>query len=273
MYNSLVSIDWLKENQNDPKLIILDASQKNVQSGETSEHQNIRIPKARFFDLKNDFSDPKGKYPNTFPSPKQFEQASQTIGINQNSKIVIYDNLGVYTSPRAWWMFKAMGHDQVHVLDGGLPAWVQAGHKTENQIADEFTKGDFIAKIHSSSIKTLEFILSNLTDPKELLIDARSAGRFNGTSPEPREGLTSGNIAGSINIPFKSVLEDGKFKSKEALSKIFKDIPISNQPLIFSCGSGVTACIVLLAVEQILDNPKSVYDGSWTEWASEKVGI
>jgi len=269
MSESIISVTLLKNQLKDPNLVILDASQKIVQSEEASIYQNSGLTGARYFDLKNAFSYPNRKYSNTFPSAERFQKECRNLGINQSSRIVVYDNIGVYTSPRVWWMFKAMGHDQVQVLDGGLPAWIQAGFEIEAQRDNHYAMGDFIAKIQPSSLKGLQFISSNISNQNELLIDARSIGRFEGTAPEPREGLPSGHIPGSINIPFKSVLENDKFKSKEALAELFKNTPIANQPLIFSCGSGVTACIVLLAADQVLDNPKSVYDGSWTEWASE----
>lgn len=269
MNNSIVDVSWLKNRLKDKNLIILDASQQSVQSNETSAFQNIRIKGARVFDLKNSFSNPSGKYPNTFPKATQFQTACRKLGINQSSRIVVYDNLGIYTSPRVWWMFGAMGHHQVHVLDGGLPAWIQAGYDVEPVAQETYDTGNFVSTLNHNVVKDMALVTSNIATQKELLIDARSSARFDGTAPEPRENLRSGHIPGSINIPYKSVLEDGKFKSKNALLQIFDTTAIKEQPLVFSCGSGVTACILLLAAEQVLDNPKSVYDGSWTEWASE----
>lgn len=256
-----VSPDWLKAHLNDQNLIILDASQPSNFS------ESFSIPGARVFDLKNDFSDTCSEYPNTFPKVEQFEQECGKLGINKNSKIVVYDNRGIYFSPRVWWMFKVMGHQNIAVLDGGLPAWENQGFKTKVRDNTTYTTGNFSAILDANVVKDFEFIKTNIEKQDSLIVDARSSGRFNGTAPEPRKGLRSGSIPNSINIPYETLLENGKFKNEQELLEIFNSSQITNEPLVFSCGSGVTACIVLLAAELIkIENKKSVYDGSWTEW-------
>ncbi len=268
--NPLVSSEWLSENMNLKDLVILDASPLKNASGKQTEIKNKKIPGARFFDIKKVFSDPNSTFPNTFPSIEQFEHGCQTLGISNSSKIIVYDNLGIYTSPRVWWMFKTMGHKDVAVLDGGLPNWIIDGYETKTNFSPTHEKGDFTCKFDSSQVANLDFIQSNITQKEHLVIDARSEGRFNGTIEEPRPGLRSGHIPNSVNIPFESLLVDGKFKSETELKQFFENIGIDDRPLIFSCGSGITACIVLLAADLILKNDTSIYDGSWTEWASMK---
>lgn len=268
MNEPIVSSEWVDLNLNDPDLILLDASQASNTSGILPELDQLQIKGSRSFDLKGDFSLKTTNLPNMLPSPEQFEQACRNIGINKSSKLVVYDNLGIYFSPRVWWMFRTMGHQQIAVLNGGLPDWISKNFSTEPKKVNEYPPGDFCASFREDLVKDFEFIKGNIGKQDYLLIDARPANRFDGIAPEPRKGLRSGSIPNSINIPFDTVLEQGKFKSEQELIRIFDDLQIGNRPLIFSCGSGVTACIVLLACELILDNDKSVYDGSWTEWAT-----
>ncbi|WP_264565049.1 sulfurtransferase [Flavobacterium sp. N3904] len=270
MTNPLVSATWLQEHLNDSNLIVLEARLDQNQSNLENQNPDLQIKGARLFDIKNNFSDTGNPLPNTFPSEERFTTESQKLGINQNSTIVVYDTLGIYSSPRAWWMFKAMGHSTIFVLDGGLPEWIKEGLPTEKQQEVTFPKGDFEAKFQPELIKNKKQILENITTKKAVLMDARSADRFYASLEEPRAGLRSGHIPGSINIPFTELQQDGKYKSKEELAEILK---LNDQPLFFTCGSGITACIVLLACELISDNPKAVYDGSWTEWGSSDLPI
>ena len=270
MTNPIVTAAWLHEHLDAPELIILDARLDQNQSNLENKFLDLQIKGARLFDIKNNFSDTNNPLPNTFPSAEKFTAECQKLGINQNSKIVVYDTLGIYSSPRAWWMFKAMGHSNIFVLDGGLPAWIKAGYSTEKRQETSYSKGDFQAKLQPEFIKTKEQILKNIDTKEAVLIDARSEDRFHATNEEPRVGLRSGHIPGSINRPFTELQKDGKYKSKEELSKILK---LNDQPLLFTCGSGITACIVLLACELISENPKAIYDGSWTEWGSSDLPI
>ena len=266
MIEPLISSQWLFENIKDPNIIILDASQKAITANKTVDNTE-QIIGARYFDLKNNFSDPSSDLPNTFPKPSQFEAECQKLGINNSSKIIVYDNLSIYSSPRVWWMFKVMGHQNVAVLNGGLPDWIAQGFPTTKNQPQQFELGNFKAHFNPESIKDYTFIKTNLNNKNNIVIDARSSGRFNGTAPEPREGLRSGSIPNSFNIPFQNVLKNGKYKSKEELAYIFSKINVQGKSLTFSCGSGLTACILLLASELTIPNKTSVYDGSWTEWA------
>ena len=269
MFKCVVSSEWLHNNLSDPNLIILDASQKSVTANLVSDKDGLVIKGARFFDIKNDFSEKESQFPNTLCGPEQFQNGCRKLGINSTSKIVVNDNLGIYSSPRVWWMFKAMGHENIYVLDGGLPDWISKGYETEGQKTHRLELGDFKANFKKEMVKDLDFVKTNLVKQNALVIDARSADRFNGLVAEPRKELRRGSIPHSINIPFEDLLEQGKFKSKEELKQLLEPIKATNKPLVFSCGSGITACVVLLASELVeaIDNNKSVYDGSWTEWA------
>lgn len=266
---TIVTTQVLIANLKDPNLVILDASFKAKPVKVPAEYANHQIPNARYFDIKGAFSDTTNPYPNAFPSAAQFEASAQALGINQSSKIVVYDKQGIYSSARVWWMFKMMGHEQVAILDGGLPAWIADGYLTEEAVNQDIAKGDFKAKLNEEGIKNIDFVKSNIENPSALIVDARSAGRFNGTEPEPRAGLRGGCIPNSVSIPFQSLLENGKMKSTTALAEIFKPVQQADKSLVFSCGSGITACVVLLASELVFQGKKGVYDGSWTEWAQE----
>ncbi|MDO6490598.1 MAG: sulfurtransferase [Cellulophaga sp.] len=248
-------------------IIILDASPATNVSGLSSDLENLQIKGARKFNIKANFSDASSDFPNTIPSAKQFQEEARKLGIKKTSKIVVYDNLGVYTSPRVWWLFTTFGHSAVTVLDGGLPEWVAQGLPTEETAKKRVPLGNFIANQKEFAVVNFSMVKENTESTTALVVDARSAGRFNGTEPEPRAELASGSIPGSVNLPFTDVLEDGKFKSKEELKVILEPIFAEDKPLVFSCGSGLTACVILLA-SKLVDDTKdtSVYDGSWTEW-------
>ena len=188
------------------------------------------------------------------------------MGINKNSKIIVFDNLGVYSSPRVWWMFKIMGHENVFVLDGGLPEWIKKGFEVCYRKVQNYKAGNFKAVFYEKYVKTYKSIIANINTPKFLIIDARSKERFNGIKNEPRKSLKSGHIPNSINIPYTCLLNNTKFKSSAEIKNIFNDKCPHDKELVFSCGSGITACIVMLANEIRGARSRCVYDGSWSEW-------
>lgn len=265
---NIITVGHLKMILNDPNLIILDTTIPKVTSSNRSNSiEKKYIKGARYFDIKKTFSDQESKMPNTLPTPEHFEKECRKLGVNLSSKIVVYDDLGIYSSPRVWWMFKTMGHANIAVLDGGLPEWMKYGYETDSQPNQRITLGNFETQFNKSSVVDFNFIQSNVKNNKALIIDARSSDRFNAFVPEPRADLRTGNILGSINIPHTEVLENGKFKSNIQLEKVLKELKNETRPLVFSCGSGITACIVSLASAAILPNKISIYDGSWTEYA------
>lgn len=266
MTSTTISSKWLFDNFNNKDLVILDASEKENKSNLTTEYLDQQIIGARYFDTKNTFKDKSNPIPNMLPKAEDFERECRKLGINTNSKIIIYDNLGVYNSPRVWWMFKAMGHESVAVLDGGLPDWINSGYPVESIKENIVGEGDFIAYFQPQLVKDASDILSNIESQNFTLIDARSSSRFYGTSPEPRNDLKGGHVPNSINLPFTEVIKDGKFLPKGDLARIISQLNIGDKPLAFTCGSGITACIILLAIELINNSSKSLYDGSWSEW-------
>lgn len=263
----LVSVEWLHDHQDHPDLIILDASiKKAVQTSDGAPETQQRIPRTRFFDLKGTFFDTASDLPNMLPDPEHFSTGCRELGINQDSTIIVYDTLGVYSSPRVWWMFKAMGHASVAVLNGGLPAWIDSGYDTEAITNEVHHLGNFQAHYRPNLVKNGKDIFQNITSKEAIVLDARSHGRFIGVAPEPRKGLNGGHIPDSLNLPFTDIVKDGHLLPKEELSTIIGKLELGNRPLIFTCGSGITACIIMLACELVTDNPKAVYDASWSEW-------
>ncbi|WP_044208868.1 sulfurtransferase [Flammeovirga sp. OC4] len=268
---NLITPQQLSDQLGDKDLVLLDASQDGKAAGLATIYPDLMIGGARFFDIKNTFSDTSSGLPNTFPSAVHFENECQKLGINKDSKIVVYDNIGLFSSPRAWWMFKAMGHENVKVLNGGLPAWLKDGFETVPKNHNTtFEKGDFQAHFDPQKIKSMEEVLENITSKKEIVVDARGKQRFDGTVDEPRPGMKSGHIPNAVNIPFKNLLIEGKLKPEGELIKIFNAAVPQGQNLIFSCGSGITACIVHLVASEIIEVPMSVYDGSWSEWGKSE---
>ncbi|MHA7059302.1 sulfurtransferase [Aquimarina sp. M1] len=263
----LVSAQWLYDHIDHPDVIILDASIKKVTSSNKSNHQLLKIPGARFFDIKKSFSDQHAELPNMLPDPQVFEKKCRELGIGADSTIIVYDTIGIYSSPRAWWMFTVFGHKNVAVLDGGFPEWFNNGFPTENKdISTNFPVGNFKINDRSKHIITAKEVLCEMSDSNSLIIDARSYGRYRGTEPEPRSDLKGGHIPNSLSLPYTKVLQNEKMIPTEELIALFKDFDIENKKLIFSCGSGITACIILLAAELSGYTDLWIYDGSWSEW-------
>ena len=264
--NPLVSVNWLSQNLNEPNLVILDVSLESNIANIKVEFPGIQIKGARYLDLKRNFSDLESRLPNTLPNPKYFSLACRNLGINNNSIIVVYDNIGIYASPRVWWIFKSMGHKNIAVLDGGLPSWKNKNYPTESIQNRVFPEGNFKAIFNLNLQKKAFQILENIVSKEAILVDARSNERFCGLIPETRKNLKSGHIPHAINLPFLEVLRDGKFLSPNEISTIFKKLKIDKRPKIFTCGSGLTACILILASTLILEDNHFLYDGSWSEW-------
>lgn len=267
---NIKSAAWLYSNLNTQNMVILDASIPKVTTkNETVSTENMGIKGARFFDIKTAFSDTTATFPNTLPSEEKFTQSAQELGINSDSLIVVYDSIGIYSSARAWYLFKAMGHKNVVVLDGGLPAWKKAGYTVEKREDTVLKTGNFQANYASNYFYNASDVLSKLGNNNTLILDARAQDRFEGSVPEPRKGLRSGHIPSSKSMPFTSLLQDGNLRSNNELEKIFTSKDTSNKALIFTCGSGVTACVLALAATELGIKNTRVYDGSWTEWGSK----
>jgi thiosulfate/3-mercaptopyruvate sulfurtransferase len=270
--NSIVSVQWLVENLSAENLILFDASMKPI--GAAASEPQIPHPYilgSLRFDFDDVLCDHNTPLPHMMPSAGLFQEEMQRMGVDHDSAIVVYDKDGIYSSPRAWWMFRAMGHDQVAVLDGGLPAWIQAGYETASTLATPQRRGDFASRPQGGLFVDSKTVLRALADSAFSVIDARSAGRFTGQEPEPRAGLRGGHMPNAVNIPYTSVLENGRMSAPSTLRKMFEQY--EEKKMIFSCGSGVTACVVALAAEQAGYQDLAVYDGSWTEWGAPDSGL
>ena len=270
--NSIISPQFLAENLSAENLVIFDASMKPVfPVADPKPETPVYIPGSLRFDFDDVLCDHESSLPHTMPSAELFESEMQKYGVNHDSAIVVYDKVSIYSSPRAWWMFKAFGHDQVAVLDGGLPTWIQAGYEITSTLAIPTQRGDFVSSPRGGLIVDSKYVLQALNDSAFSVIDARSAGRFKGQSPEPRVGLRGGHMPGAFNIPFGDVLTNGKMSSESALRKIFEQHKAKK--MIFSCGSGVSATVVALAAEQAGYTDLAIYDGSWSEWGRVDSGL
>ena len=229
------------------------------------------IPDSVFMDIEEKFSDHNNPLPHTFVDAAKFEKEARALGINRDSILVIYDRWGVYSSPRAWWMFRAMGHENTFVLQGGLAAWKEQHLPIVSKHLDTVTlpEGNFIANPQPNFWKSKAEILQGLKDQENTIIDARSASRFAGTSPEPRAGLRSGHIPSSHNLPFEEVLAGTRYKSVPELKAIFDPL-IGKRPVAFTCGSGISAAIIALAAYHLGYQDLAIYDASWAEWGADE---
>lgn len=264
---TFVSTKWLYDNLNLPQLVVLDATLPN------KKYSDLFIPNSLYFDLKHDFSDLNSSLPHTLPQAKDFALAAAELGINNDSIIAVYDQNGIYSSARCWWMFKAMGHHNIYILNGGLPQWLNESLPITNSYMTLST-AHFTGTLTSEYFCDKEHILNDLNNNSTTVFDARSPSRFSAREPETRNNLNSGHIPHSINMHYASVLDQGCFKSKETLTAMFATYaPNLHQLLIFTCGSGVTACILAAAATIVGYRNISVYDGSWSEWSNKKLQL
>lgn len=264
LLSSIVSCEWLNQNQDLNRLIILDASVTNDVTAETV------IPNSKSIDIKGKFSDVNARFPNTMPTSEQFEHEVQQLGIHKDSIVVVYDNKGLYWSPRVWWLFKTFGFENIAVLDGGLPEWKRLGYDTRTTPITKVssTKGDFSANYIQGKLIGFQELSKAINSEAHLILDARSSDRFHGILAEPRAGLRSGTIPNSKNLPYLALLKTNCLKTTSELQTIFDTFDIGERTLIFSCGSGITACISALAAEVCGYKKLAVYDGSWTEYGT-----
>jgi thiosulfate/3-mercaptopyruvate sulfurtransferase len=271
-HSNLISVEQLGqliEQDSQESLIILDATMKKKPNGDAIPTPAKKIPRALAFNFDTEVCDLTSELPHMLPTSEQFEIAAQALGINQDSKIIVYDAMGIFSSPRAWWMFRVMGHKNVFVLDGGLPQWLKTGRDISSHYAKSKAVGNFKSEFDSSRVIDSQQVLDNIDSNLRLVLDARSRERFSGEAPEPRTTLRPGHIPSSICLPFTDLLQDAVFKSPAAIKSIFAKLTEAyKNELIFSCGSGVTACILALAAEEAGLHDYQIYDGSWSEWGS-----
>ena len=266
----LVSAEWLYQQSDNPNLMILDASIDFQIPSESPKDKENLIPQSIRFDYDTHFCDPEASLPHMMPNEARFNQLAQQIGLNNESVIVVYDNSGTFAAPRAWWMLKAMGHQNVFVLDGGLTEWKRCEYPTTTHYRNA-PAGNFNGTLETNYFVDAQYVKQQIDDNTSLTVDARGKARFLGQTPEPRAGIRSGHIPNSVCLPFAELIDGHKLKTVEQLTPIVQQVlTTGKQEYLFSCGSGVTACIVLLAASLIGYDVKQlkVYDGSWTEWGS-----
>ena len=266
---SLVGTAWLAEELGAPDLRVVDGSwylpTESRDAG--AEHRARHIPGAVYFDI-DAIADRSSPLPHMLPGPDQFANQVGSLGIGNGDRIVAYDGGTVYSAARVWWMFRVFGHENIALLDGGLPKWLSDGHPTEDGIPVP-RPVDFTADLNGALVRGLEDMLANLPSGREQVLDARAAGRFDGTEPEPRPGMRSGHIPGSSNLPYGRLFDadTGTLLPSETLLERFNASGIDlERPVVTTCGSGVSAALLAFGLHRLGSRDVAVYDGSWTEW-------
>jgi thiosulfate/3-mercaptopyruvate sulfurtransferase len=266
---ALVGTEWLAAHLDDPKVRVVDGSFKlpGITPTAGQDYDQAHIPGAVFFDI-DDICEPATSLPHMIPSAELFAQKVGALGIGDDDRVVVYDTAGLSSAGRAWWMLRLFGHHDVALLDGGLPKWRAEGRPLDTAVPSPRQRR-FTARFDPSLVRSKKALLENLATNREQVVDARAAGRFDGTTPEVRPGLRSGHIPGSRNLPYELVTDPDarQVKSAEELTALFRDAGVAlHRPVVTSCGSGVTACALAFALHLIGHPGAAVYDGSWSEW-------
>jgi thiosulfate/3-mercaptopyruvate sulfurtransferase len=267
----LVTTSWLEANLHLEQLILVDVSMSKVVGKKAIEYETpLFIPHSRRLDLEKTLCDLNSSQIHAFPTEAQFTAVAQSLGVNSESIVVFYDNQGVYSAPRAWWIFQTMGFQNVFVLDGGLPQWMlENRHVVSNISTFDAEAGRVKGMFQPRLVCDANFILENINNRQFLVLDARSKERFLGLAPEPRSGVRSGHIPHSVSLPYPEVLSGYCFKSDGQLAAIFSGLlGDKTSTLVFSCGSGITACIILLSAVIAGYRDLMLYDGSWSDWGA-----
>ncbi|HBC7363455.1 TPA: 3-mercaptopyruvate sulfurtransferase [Klebsiella oxytoca] len=265
-----VAADWLAEHIDDPEIQIIDARMAPPGQEErdlNAEYQAGHIPGAVFFDIEA-LSDHTSPLPHMMPRAEAFAVAMRELGVSSDKHLVVYDEGNLFSAPRAWWMLRTFGVEKVSIVAGGLEGWRRDGLPLEQGLP-ELPEGDFDGRVDPLAIKRLTDVLLVSHEGSAQIVDARPAGRFNGQVAEPRPGLRCGHIPGALNVPWTELVINGELKTTDELNEIFARQGVDfERPIIVSCGSGVTAAVVVLALTTLGVNGVSLYDGSWSEWGA-----
>ena len=268
--NLLVPADWLAERLTAPDIRILDASYYLPGDGRDGRalYLKAHIPGARFFDI-DDIADRHSPLPHMLPPVEKFVSRVRKMGIGDGHRVIVYDQQGLFSAARVWWMFRIFGHQDVAVLDGGLPQWLAAGHPVDDEEPDPRER-HFTGRRNASMVRDVTQIAGAAKLRDEQIVDARAPGRFRGEEPEPRPGLRAGHIPGARNVHYASLLNpDGTMKDVDATRALFEAAGVDlKRPIVTSCGSGVTAAILTLALHRMGHARNALYDGSWVEWGA-----
>ena len=269
MTMTLVSTGWLAQHLGKPGLVVFDATKylPNEPRDAMAEFRAGHLPRARFFDV-DAIADTDTDLPHMVPTPGRFAKLLGALGVGNESTVVFYDQKGLASAARGWWMMGLFGHDRAAVLDGGLPKWVAEDRPMEDGDALPAAPATFRPDFRATRLRGVGDILANIDARRELVLDARAAGRFTAAVPEPRPGMRSGHIPGSVNLPYTELLAaDQTMLPPDALRARLAAAGVDgSKPVVTSCGSGITACILTLAMVQAGLPAGAVYDGSWTEW-------
>ncbi|WP_199090457.1 3-mercaptopyruvate sulfurtransferase [Bosea sp. ASV33] len=263
-----VSTEWLAERLNAPDIVVVDASwylPAQKRDG-AAEYAARRIPGAVHFDIDK-IKDTRSSLPHMLPSAPEFAAAVGALGIGDGMRIVVYDGLGFFSAPRVRWTFKVFGARDVVILDGGFPKWLAEGRPVEEDSPQPRLPRSFTARLDNGAVANADDVARATASQAIQVVDARAADRFRGEAPEPRPGLASGHIPGSLNLPSSQLTTDGRLKSPEEIVALFRDAGVDlEKPSIMTCGSGVSAVILSTALETVGKPAKAIYDGSWSEW-------
>ncbi len=267
----LVETDWLATHLSAPDVVVIDATLylPTTPRNAYEEYRNAHIPGAIYFDIE-ELSDATNPTPHMLPSPEKFASRVKAMGIGDGTRVIAYDTQNMSSAARAWWMFRVMGHDDVAILNGGFSKWRQEDRPIEAVEPPRRGERHFTVRRNGALVRDLDDVKALIGSDKAQIVDARAAGRFAGTEPEPRDVPRLGHMPGAKNVPYTELIQpDGTFKSPEAIRAAFAAHAVDvNRPVVASCGSGVTACVIAFALAQLGNDYTAVYDGSWAEWSS-----
>ena len=269
MSELFVSPDWLHDRLGGPGLKIVDGSWYLPAQNRDARAEFLagHVPGAVFFDI-DAIADGSTDLPHMLPDERTFAEAAGALGLSETDTIVVYDGMGLFSAPRVWWTFRTFGAGDVRILDGGLPAWKESGLELEAGEADP-AASTFDARLELRNVRRMDEVRAILRDKASEVVDARSAARFRGEAPEPRPGLSSGHMQGAKNLPFDRLIEAGRLRPAEEIREMFQNAGVDlSRPVVTTCGSGVTAATLVLALNVIGKGDVALYDGSWAEWAS-----